>query len=44
MYDVGFRGSAWDTDNFENRDNKSLDVGYQRNGVNDRWTLSLSGL
>jgi vitamin B12 transporter len=43
MYDVGFRGSAWDTDNFENRDNQSLDVAYQRTGVNDRWNLSLSG-
>lgn len=43
MYDVGFRGSAWDIDNFENRDNRSLDVAYQRAGLDDRWTLSLSG-
>ena len=43
MYDVGFRGSAWDTDNYENRDNQSMDVSYRRAAVNDRWTLDLSG-
>jgi vitamin B12 transporter len=43
MYDVGFRGSAWDTDNFENRLNRSLDVIYQRSAANQRWTLNLSG-
>jgi hypothetical protein len=30
MYDAGFRGSAWDTDNFENRENRSVDLSYQR--------------
>jgi len=43
MYDVGFRGSAWDVDNYENRDNRSLDVSYVRSSVRDRWTLLLSG-
>jgi vitamin B12 transporter len=43
MYDVGFRGSAWDTDNKENRDNRSLDLTYQRTSVDNRWTVNLSG-
>ena len=43
MYDVGFRGSAWDTDNYENRDNNSLDLSYQRTAMNERWTVALSG-
>jgi vitamin B12 transporter len=43
MYDVGFRGSAWDTDNFENRDNRSLDLSYEHTAANNRWTLNLSG-
>jgi vitamin B12 transporter len=43
MYDVGFRGSAWDTDNYENRDNNSIDLSYRRSMANERWTVALSG-
>jgi len=43
MYDAGFRGSAWDIDNFENRSNQSFDAAWQRTGVNNRWTLAASG-
>lgn len=43
MYDVGFRGSAWDTDNFENRYNRSIDLSYQRSTADNRWVLNLSG-
>ena len=43
MYDVGFRGSAWDTDNFENRENRSADLSYRRSSADERVSLLLSG-
>jgi vitamin B12 transporter len=43
MYDAGFRGSAWDTDNFENRENRSVDLSYQRSSADERVSLLVSG-
>ncbi len=34
IYNAGFRGSQWDTDNFDNRDNQSVDATYTRSSTN----------
>lgn len=42
MYDAGFRGSAWDLDNYDNRSNQSLDLSYLWSTTDEGWTLNLS--
>ncbi len=40
IYDVGFRGSSWDTDNKENRWNQSFEGAYRVSSENKRWNLN----
>lgn len=40
IYDVGFRGSSWDTDNKENRWNQSFEGAYRVSSEDKRWNLN----
>jgi vitamin B12 transporter len=40
IYDAGFRGSSWDTDNVENRWNQSFEGAYRVSSENKRWNLN----
>lgn len=40
IYDVGFRGSSWDTDNRENRWNQSFESAYRLSSDDKRWNLN----